>query len=101
MNTRQTLTLGIAAIGLSLAAQASFAATSHIITHAQLNQIRAGDTAAQVTEALGAPADTTSWFNGKHSMDYSIASRNDMLKTVYVDLDQNNKVVDVQVLSRE
>lgn len=101
MNTRHTIAIVISSLALSLGAQASFASSSHLVTHGQLSQISRGDSAAHVAQVLGAPADVTSWLDGKHSMDYSISSANDMLKTVYVDLDRNNKVVDVKVLSRE
>lgn len=101
MNTRKALAIVISSIGLALASQTTFASTDHLVTHAQLNQIKIGDSAAHVSQVLGAPEDVTTWFGGTHSMDYEISSHSDMQRIVYVDLDSNNKVSGVQELSRE
>ena len=100
MNARNALVIA-ASIGLAFAAQASFAAsTSYRVTQEQIDQVRAGTTAAEVTQTLGAPDNTTRWMSGTQSMVYELASPNDQQELVYVDLDKDNKVTDVQVVGR-
>jgi len=100
MNARNALSI-FAALGLALAAQASFAASSdHLVTQDQIDQVRAGATASAVTQTLGAPENVTHWMNGEHSMVYELSNANDQQQIVYVDLDKNNKVTDVQVINR-
>jgi len=103
MHARHLLVVSLASLGLALAAQPGFAATrdGHLVTHAQLHQISQGDSAARVSDVLGAPSDVTRWQGGRQSMDYEISSHNDMQQLVYVNLDRNNKVTGVQIISRD
>jgi len=100
MNARKVLTIA-ASLGLAIAAQASFAASSsHIVTQDQVDSVKAGETSAQVSQSLGAPENVTHWMSGEHSMVYELSSHNDQQELVYVDLDKDNKVTDVQVIDR-
>ncbi len=100
MNARNALVIA-ASLGLAFAAQASFAAsTSYRVTQEQIDQVRAGAAAAEVTQTLGAPENVTRWMSGSRSMVYELASPNDQQELVYVDLDKDNKVTDVQVVGR-
>jgi len=100
MNARNALSI-FATLGLALAAQASFAASSdHLVTQDQIDQLRAGTASAEVAEVLGAPENVTNWMSGERSMVYELSSHNDQQQLVYVDLDKNNQVADVQVIPR-
>jgi len=100
MNIRHTLPAAIAALSLSLAAQSGFAASGHLVTQDQVDRLHNGISATEVTQSLGAPESVTSWMDGKHSMVYELQSHTDQQELVYVDLDKNNKVTDVQVVQR-
>ena len=100
MNARKSIAFGIASLGLALAAQASFAAGSHVVTQGQIDQIQAGASATEVAQKLGAPENTTRWMSGARSMVYEQQSANDQAQLVYVDLDRDNKVTDVAVIGR-
>ncbi len=103
MNARKTFTVAIASLGLglALAAQASFAASSgHLVTQDQIDHLRAGATTAEVTQALGAPESVSSWMDGKHSMVYELSTDFDQKELVYVDLGKDGRMVDVQVMQR-
>ena len=100
MNARNVFSI-VSALGLAIAAQASFAASdSHLVTQDQIDQVRAGTAAAEVTQTLGAPENVTNWMSGERSMVYELSSHNDQQQLVYVDLDKDNKVTDVQVIDR-
>jgi len=100
MNIRHFISVSIASLGLALAAQSSFAASGHLVTQDQVNNLHDGINSTEVTQALGAPESVTSWMDGKHSMVYELSSPNDQQELVYVDLDKDNKVTDVQVMQR-
>lgn len=100
MRARNALSI-IAAVGFAFAAQASFAASSsHLVTQDQIDHLHDGISAAEVTQSLGTPENVTSWMDGKRSMVYELSSDFDQKELVYVDLDKDNKVTDVQVVQR-
>lgn len=100
MNANKALAIA-ASIGLAFAAQSSFAATGdHLVTPHQINQIRAGQSASEVSQALGSPENVTSWMNGQHSMVYELSRSSGDQELVYVDFGKDNKVTNVQVEER-
>jgi len=101
MNAPKIIAVVAASLGLALAAQASFAATNdHVVTQAQIDQIHAGESADQARQILGAPENTTNWMSGTSSIVYELHTADDQPELVYVDLDKNNKVTNVEVIER-
>jgi outer membrane protein assembly factor BamE (lipoprotein component of BamABCDE complex) len=101
MNAPKTIAVIAASLGLALAAQASFAAENdHVVTQAQIDQIHGGESAAEARQILGAPESTTSWMSGTSSIVYELHTADDQPQLVYVDLDKNNKVTNVEVIER-
>lgn len=102
MNARKTIIVALSSIGLALAAQASFADTvESLVTHQELKQIHAGESISQVTQALGQPENITHWLGGAHAMVYEISDPNDMQKFVYVNLNKDDTVKGVSIISRD
>lgn len=62
----------------------------------QVNQVKAGETQAQVIQTLGKPLNTPTWLNGTHSMVYALPSALEPTRVAYVNVGQDNKVVSVQ-----
>lgn len=100
--TIRTLSVLFAALGLTLAAQSSIAATTdHTITEAQLNSIHNGEAISQVTRTLGAPESLTHWFGSKQSIVYELPNPITEQQLVYINFDNRNKVTGVQVINRD
>lgn len=73
---------------LSVSAQAA-----HL---SQVNKVKAGDSQEQVIQALGKPLNTPSWFDGSHSLVYSLPSALEPTRVAYVNVGPDNKVISVQ-----
>jgi len=88
-------TLGFA---LSLMSGAASAATltNGFVTQTQLDALQAGETSAQVIQALGKPESTTAWLDGTRSLDYEITDSLEGLRHVYVEVDNSGKMLMVQ-----
>jgi len=100
--TIRTLSVLLAAFGLTLAAQSSMAATTdHTITEAQLSNIHNGQAISQVTRTLGEPESLTHWFGGKQSIVYELPTPVAEQQLVYINFDNRNKVTGVQVINRD
>jgi hypothetical protein len=101
MNVRKSIAIIAASLGLALAAQASFAASNdHVVTQAQIEQTHSGIGAAEARQILGAPENITNWGSGASSMVYELHTPNDQPELVYVNLDKNNNVKNIRVISR-
>jgi hypothetical protein len=96
MTIRKSLPMIITSLGLAVAAQSGFAASTHLVSQDQLDQLHDGASATEVTQALGAPESVTQWMEGKHSTIAELSSHNDLQELVYVDLGKDSKVTDVR-----
>jgi len=81
---------------IALATQAVFASVST----EQAATLAAGQTEQQVIGALGQPDSVTHWFNGTHSLGYTL--KDDAQQIFYVDIaDTDGKVVSEEALRRD
>lgn len=100
MNARTAFNVA-ASVSLAILAQASFAASaSHLITQDQIDAVHTGESATEVSQRLGSPENVTRWMSGEHSMVYELSRNTGDKELVYVDLDKDNKVTDVQLVDR-
>jgi outer membrane protein assembly factor BamE (lipoprotein component of BamABCDE complex) len=100
MAIRKSLPALIASLGLALATQSGFAASTNLVSQDHLDPLHDGASATEVTQALGTPESPTQWMDGKHSMVFDISSHSDPMEIVYVDLDSGNAATDGQTEKR-
>jgi hypothetical protein len=101
MNTRKSIFIIAASVGLALAAQGSLAAEgTHLVTRSQLNKLPSDCKAEEVTRILGTPESVTRWMDGSRSLVYEMSTHYDQLQHVYVDLGRDNKMTDIQIIER-
>jgi len=101
MRTAKSLLFTVAVTGLTLATQTSFATESnHQVTRSQLNRIPEGCSSAEVKRELGAPESVTRWLDGSRSLVYEITTHFNEQQHVYIDLDSNDKMTDIQIIER-
>jgi hypothetical protein len=97
---RKSLPAIIASLGLALATQSGFAASTDLPAQHPLDHLHDGASATEVAQALGTPESPLQWMDGKHSMVLDISSHSDPLEIVYIDLDGGNTVTDAQTEKR-
>ena len=100
MTIRKSLPAIIASLGLALATQSGFAASTDLVAQQQLDHLHDGASATEVTQALGTPENLTQWMNDKHSLVRELSSHNNPQELIYVDLGKDSTVTDVQTEQR-
>jgi outer membrane protein assembly factor BamE (lipoprotein component of BamABCDE complex) len=89
------LHLSLIAATLGFAAAAASAAPG-AATERQINTIKAGQSQAEVVQALGKPSYSPNWADGSHSLVYYVADAQNRTTRAYIDVGRDNKVLDVQ-----
>lgn len=101
MISRKSIVISAVSLGFAFVAQTGFAASNdHVVTQAQIEHIHSGISAEQARQILGAPESTTNWGSGTSSMVYEFHTPIDQPELVYVNLDKNNTVKNIRVISR-